>query len=219
VGGGFFVQAFIEQREGERERELRVGARHLGGKGVEQRADRGHGAAEDELELVVGEQSGGVEPVAAGLGVADRLHDVPVLLVPACRGHVEAADERRVEAPQLQAQKIAEQRVVAEPRAPDVERGHEHVGALELVQDALGARTARQRVGQWAADALEYRRAQQQVAHLGRLPLEHLGQQIARDRALGTAELADEGLRVGMTGQRARREPQPCRPALGSLVQ
>jgi hypothetical protein len=219
VRGGFLAQALVEPRQGERQGELRIGGGHIGGEGVKQRAHRGRLAVEDQLELVVGEQAGGVGPVVGGLGVADRLDDVPVLLVPASGGCVERADERRVDAPQLQAQQIGEQRVVAKPRTPHIERGHEHVGAFELVQDPLRPRAAGQRVGQWAADALEHRRAQQQVAHLGGLPLEHLGHEIAGDRALGAAELAHERFRIGMPGERARRQPQPRRPALGALVQ
>jgi hypothetical protein len=74
--------------------------------------------------------------------------------------------------------------VVAEPSAPGVERGHECVLVFEPLQDRLGAGATGERIGEWSADAFEDRRAQQQVAHLRRLALEHFCDQVARDRAL-----------------------------------
>ena len=62
-----------------------------GREGAEQVADRRHAAVEDQRELVVGEQARRVRPVAGGLGVADRLHDVAVLLVPLTGDAVEGS--------------------------------------------------------------------------------------------------------------------------------
>jgi hypothetical protein len=51
------------------------------------------------------------------------------------------------------------------------------------------------------------------------LALEHFGDQVLRDRALAAGELRDEPLRVGMTGQGDRREPETRSPAFCPLVQ
>ena len=63
------------------------------------------------------------------------------------------------------------------------------------------------------------RGAQQQILDVGRLAVQHLGEQVLRDRALAAGELGDEPLRVGVTGQGDRREPQARGPPLGPLVQ
>jgi hypothetical protein len=58
-----------------------------------------------------------------------------------------------------------------------------------------------------------------QPPHSLALPLEHLGQQVLRHRPFGAGELGREPLRVRVGGGRKRSQPQPCRPALGPLVQ
>ena len=44
---------------------------------------------------------------------------------------------RGIGATQLESEKVGEQMVVAKPRAPDIERAHERVCLLELLQDPL----------------------------------------------------------------------------------
>ena len=55
--------------------------------------------------------------------------------------------------------------------------------------------------------------------HLRRLALQHLRHQVAGHRALAAGELPHEALRVGMPGERDRRQPQAGGPSLGALVQ
>ena len=83
-------------------------------------------------------------------------------------GTVQRRDLVRGSSSQLEPQQIGEEMVVAEPRSPHVERHDERVGLLEPLQDPLGARAAGENVGERAAHPLQDRRAQQQVAHLGR---------------------------------------------------
>ena len=109
--------------------------------------------------------------------------------------------------------------VVAEPGAPGVQRFDERVRVLELQQDPFRARAAGQQIGQLAVDPVEQGGAQQQILDVGRLAVEHLGDQILGDRAVAAGELRDEPLRVGVTGQGERREPQARGPSLGPLVQ
>ena len=63
------------------------------------------------------------------------------------------------------------------------------------------------------------RGAQEQILDVGRLAVQHLGEQVLGDRAVAAGELRDEPLRVGVTGQGDRREPQARGPPLGPLVQ
>ena len=48
---------------------------------------------------------------------------------------------------------------------------------------------------------------------------EHLGHQVLGDGPVAAGELRDELLRIGVTGQGDRREPQAGRPSFGPLVQ
>ena len=49
--------------------------------------------------------------------------------------------------------------------------------------------------------------------------LQDLSQQVLGDRALTATELGRETFRIGVPGQRQRRQPQPRRPALGPVIQ
>jgi hypothetical protein len=86
--------------------------------------------------------------------------------------------------------------VITEPRAPDVDARHEGAAVVELLQDPHGSRCAGQGIRERPADALEHGGAEQQLAHLGPLAVQDLRQQIRRDGALGTRELAREALGI-----------------------
>ena len=79
-------------------------------------------------------------------------------------------------------------------------RGHERAGVVELLQDPHGSRAAGQRIGERPADALEHGGAQQQLAHLGRLAVQDLGQQISPRRCA----------RCPRTRARSARDPSAC---------
>ena len=125
----------------------------------------------------------------------------------------------RAAPPQFQLQQIGEQLMVAEPGPPRVQRDDERARLLELLQDPLAARVPGQQVGQLAIDPFQYRGPQQHPPGLFALPIQHLGQQVLGDRALAAAELGRETFRIGMPGQRQRRQPQPRRPAFGPVIQ
>ena len=130
------------------------------------------------------------------------------------RGHL-----TRLGAAQLQLQQVGEQLVVAEPGPRRVQRHHERVGLLQILQHPLPAAAPGQQVGQLAVDPLQHAGPQQQPPDLLALPVQHLGQQVLRHRPLAAGELRREPLRIGVPGQRQRRQPQPRRPALGPLHQ
>ena len=100
-----------------------------------------------------------------------------------------------------------------------VERADEGVLVLQALEHRLGAHAAGERVREWTADALQKRGPQEQVAHLRRLTLEDLGEQVTRNGALAAGELRHEPLWVGVCGQRDRRQPQARRPSLRAFVQ
>jgi hypothetical protein len=74
-------------------------------------------------------------------------------------------------------------------------------------------------VRQRAAHPFEQRRPQQQLAHVGRLALEHLGHEVGGDGPLAARELAHEAVRLGASGEREGGQPQPGGPALGPVAE
>jgi hypothetical protein len=168
---------------------------------------------------VVGQQPGGQPPVTGGLGVPDRLHRVAVARQPPCRQLVQRGDLLWLSAAQFQLQQVGEQVMVAEPGPRRVQRHHKRVGLLQVLQHPFPTAGPGQQISQLAVDAIQPARAQQQPPHLAGLPLQHLGQQVFRHGPFGPGELRCEPLRIRMTGQRQRRQPQPRRPAFRPLVQ
>ncbi len=120
---------------------------------------------------------------------------------------------------QLQLQQVREQPVVAEPRPRHVQRHHERIRLLQLLQDPLAALVSGQQIGELAIDLFQDRGSQQQPPHLLALPLQDLGQQVVRYRPLAARKLSREPDRVRVPGQRQRRQPQPRRPPLRPLIQ
>ena len=168
---------------------------------------------------MVGEQPGRIGPVARRLGVPDGVDHLALPDEPSGGPPVQRRYFFGQRPAQLQPQQIREQVVVAEPGPLGVERYDERVRVLEVQQDPFRARAAGQQVGQLAVDPVEQGGAQQQILDVGGLAVQHLGEQVLGDRAVAAGELRDEPLRVGVTGQGDRREPQARGPPFGPLVQ
>ncbi len=173
---------------------------------------------EIETEPAVGDKAGGQGPVARCLGVADRLDGVLVLGVPAGGRGVQRRDLARCGAPEFQLQQVGEQAVVPEPGPRSVHRCHERVRLFQLVQDLLPAAAPGQGIGERAVDPIQHAGPQQEPPHFRVLTRQHLRKQVLRDRPLGARELFRESFRIGVPGQRQRRQPQPGRPAFGPLI-
>ena len=91
-------------------------------------------AVERQAERVIGEQARGSRPVFGGLGVADGLGRQGLLGEPAGGPAVQIRDLGRRGAAQLDAQQIAEEVVVAEPRPFGVQRDDKCVCVLERLE-------------------------------------------------------------------------------------
>ena len=115
--------------------------------------------------------------------------------------------------PQLRAQNLREQRVVAEPGAAGVERVHEAIDPLELAQECSPAGTPA-RAREFAVEPVDDRGAQQELQRLLVVAADDLGHQVVADRAVVTRKGCDEPARVGMIPKRELREPEPGGPAL-----
>ena len=158
-------------------------------------------------------------PVPRRLRMPDRLHRESVVRQPPRGRPVQPGNLTRRGTPQLQPQKVSEQPVVAEPRPRRVQRHHERVGLLQLLQHPLPAAPPGQQVRQLPVDPVQHAGHQQQPPHPLALPLQHLGHQVFGHRPLTAGKLRREPPRILAPGQRQRRQPQPRRPPLGPPVQ
>jgi hypothetical protein len=120
---------------------------------------------------------------------------------------------------QLQPQQIREQVMVAEPGPLGDQRDHERVRLFKVQQHPFRPRASGQQISQLAVDPVEQAGAQQQVLDTVRLAVQHLAEQVLRDRAVAAGELRGETLQVRVTGQRQRRQPQPRGPPFRPLPQ
>ena len=102
---------------------------------------------------------------------------------------------------QLKPEQVSEEVVIPEPGSGRIERYDKSVGVFEVEQDRFGARVAGQQVRQLAVDAVEQGGAQQQLLYLGRLALQHLGQQVLGNCPAAAGELRDKPLGVRAAGQ------------------
>ena len=193
---------------------LRKGIRRVAANGL-----RGMGAKNATDDDIPAHGMDWIAFLLAFRGVVLEGLEVAIIVATFGAARVQPGHLTRGGAPQLQLQQPGEQPVVAEPRPRRVQRHHERVRGLQVLQDPLAARIPRQRVGQLAADPLHQAGPQQQPPHLLALLLQHLGQQVLGHGPLAAGELGREPLRIAVPGQRQRRQPQPRRPPLSPLIQ
>ena len=198
------------------QRQLGVEAGRLRRDAVQQLPQAGVLAAEQAASPVLGQQVGGALPVLHGHRLADGLGREPVRAVPVGGLAPQLGDLPRRLAPELVAQQLGEERVVAVLLAPVAERHHEDVGPLQPGQGPLAVVAAGEGVGQLAAELVHDRGPDQEVAQLGRQAVQDLGDQVAGQAAVVAGQLEHEPAWVGVAQHRHRGQAQPGRPALGA---
>jgi Catalase len=119
--------------------EFSVGRDHVGRESGQQRVGGGSLPVQFQTDPVVRQQPSRRVPVTRGLGVADRLHRIPMAGEPAGGGGVQPGELFRCGASQLQLQQVGEHLVVAEPGPPRVQRDDERARLLQILQDPFGA--------------------------------------------------------------------------------
>ena len=121
---------------------------------------------------------------------------------------------------------VGEQVVVAVPPALVVERDDEQVLALEGLQHRLTVGATGQGVAEVAGQLVEHGRVEQERAHVVRLPVQNLLDEVVQDEPVasgeGLNELSDVSRSVGGAGMGPRRQRgqlQPSRPPLGARLE
>ena len=205
-----------EHRRGKRPgcRQRRVLEQQLGGKPAHPAKKLPDPPAPDELAVVLDEQLGHRLGVPRGGGVLDRVLDEPVRTAPGRRA---ATQHRRLLAPELQLQKLAEQMVIAVPLPARVQGDQEHVRARELREHRGRVLAAEDRVAQLGREPSQHRGAQQKVPGLGRERRQNLIRQVVRDVPSAADERPHPLIGVLEVTQPQRRQVQPRRPSLRTL--
>ena len=154
--------------------------------------------------------------VAAGERVPDGVGQQAVLGVPvgwprACSSPTRSA----CSGGQPGAQRVGEEVVVAVPPALVVERDDEQVLALEGLEHRLTVGAAGQRVAEAAGQLVEHGGVEQERAHLVRLAVQHLLDEVVEDEPVAAGEGLDEPGDVAGRGRRAVRADSAasCSPA------
>ena len=145
----------------------------------------------------------------------DRFWAVGVLLVPLARAAMQVRHLLGLLVRQVGAQHIAKEVVIAVPLAAVVERHEEQVGPVERFERGLASVLLGDGIAQRTRQTVQNRGVQQEFAHVVRLPLEHLLDQVVHDVAVVTCESFDEVRDVVATLHRERRQLECRDPAFG----
>ena len=163
------------------------------------------------------DQPGGPGGVPGSQRVAHCVVGQPVLLAPGRRGPVQRRDPAGLLLLlQPGAQQVGEQVVVAPPAAHLIQRHQEQVRPLHPLQHHLATGTASDRITQPAAEALQHRGLQQELAHLVGLAIQHLVGQVVQDVAVAAAEGRHKPGGIRLSLQRQGGQLQAGRPAFGA---
>ena len=157
--------------------------------------------------------------IASGLRVRERHLRLSVRLGPVRGAEMQRVGRTGLAARELGSQQLAEQPVVPVPLVSIVERDEQQVRVFERLQHLGRSRRVEQGIAQRPAQAVDDRRARQELHLVRREAREHFGTQIVRHQAIVTRERETRGRFDAARVQRERAEVQPDRPALGALDQ
>ena len=155
-------------------------------------AGLGQGAL-DEVRRVLG--------VVAGDRMCDRVIGAAVFGVPPSRCAVQTLHTVGLLAGEPSPQRVGEEVVVAVPPPLLIEGNNEQVGALEDPEHVVSVVPAGQRVAQQAGQLAEDRRVEQEGAHLWRLAVQDLLDEIVEDEAMASGERLDDLADVAAVAQ------------------
>ena len=219
VGLGQRLLAEGEHRGPEGQRQLGAGIDALTRHGLQNRPQRSHLAVDHEVDPVVDDELRAQVPHLSHGHVTQCRRAIAMRSEPDRGTPVQLLERRAELRAQLCPQQLREERVVAVPVPVVVERRQQRAAMLEAGEHSLTVGAAGQRIGELTAHRVDDRRAQEEVAQVGRLAGQHLAEQVVAHRGIGAREVLDESLWLGMGADRHGRQAQPRRPAFGAPPQ
>ena len=168
----------------------------------------------------------GLRRVSGGDGVRDGIGQHAGLGVPARGRPVQVASPVGVVGGEPRAQRVGEQVVVAVPPPMVVKRDDEQVLALQGLEHPLTVGPAGQVIAETSGQLVEHGGVEEECAHVVRLPVQDLLDEVVKDEPVapgeGVDETADVAWCVGVAGVGAGRqcsELQPGSPALSARLE
>jgi hypothetical protein len=158
-----------------------------------------------------------VPRILAAEGVPQRFPGHVARGEPAGGPAMQVRDTVRAAPVQLPAQHLPEKAEEAVRRRLRLPRDQESIRALEVGQRLFSVITPGQRVDEPTTQAIRNRGAQQRFLDLGRLPDQHLVEQVVGDRRFLSPDLVDRLDGEGPRAHPAGGEAQGRRPALGPV--
>ncbi|CRQ88701.1 hypothetical protein PAERUG_E16_London_17_VIM_2_04_14_03229 [Pseudomonas aeruginosa] len=146
-----------------------------------------------------------------------RLVEQAMAAEPAAGAQVQGAGGRTEVGQGTRQQQVGEQVVVAEPLAVFVQRHEEDLVLLQVVEDRRAVAGLAHGIAELGAEALEARGLGEERLDLGRLPLDHLLQQVVADQFVGAVYPGADLLL--WIAARQQPEAQPGDPAFAALEQ
>ena len=141
------------------------------------------------------------------------------LAVPGARPPVQHLNMLGLGEPELVAQELAKEMVVAVPLALRVEGDKEEVRALELAQHEHRAGSVGDGVAEGGREPLEHGSMEQETPHLLGEAGQDLRAQVVDDMAVVAGKRLDELVRVCLAPDAERRKVETGRPSLRELAQ
>ena len=175
------------------------------------------------LVVALRDAAGGLGPQQAGCRidvarcdrVANRFVSVAASPVPRGRAPVQLGLQRGLRAPQLRAQQLAEQTVVAIGLAASVQAHQHRVRAREIRQRRPGDLTVQHGVAGRLRQGVQHRGAHEERGLGGAQRREQLVAQIVRDEPVVPGEALHGGVNIGLGPYRQGGEVEAGGPALG----
>ena len=156
--------------------------------------------------------------VPASLRMLQRRQDVTVLVQPRCRPRVQVVEVPTF-ASQPLGQELGEQPVISEPFPVLVDRMHEQVPPFELLEHLPALRLAIEAGAEVPVDALEDRRAQQELLLVAVELTEYLFEEVPGEIGAAAGQFADRRFEVVALVETASHHLQRGRPPLGATDQ
>ena len=172
----------------------------------------------ETVERAAPEQPARTGEVRGVDGVLQRAVGIALLGKPGAGAPVQPGVAPRLEAAQLRAQHVGEERVVAVRGPVPVEDRDRHIGVRQRLELRRGVGAAEHGVAERRREPVEDRGSHEELQPLRRQAREHLLPHVLGHVAVVAGEAGRPGLAT-LIGERQRRQVEPGGPALGPAQQ
>src|SRR6266508_5797611 len=171
-------------------------AHHILGKCCEPPPERLALTSTEDLLTVLLNQPSCPHGFACCQGMAHRITDQSILLVPGSGLSMQFRHPLGIDGLQAGEEQIGKEMMVAIPVALLIERDQEQVGSFQVFQHLLSIVAIGERITQWATELLKNRGLEEESSHIVGLSLKYLLSQVIENVAMATPELLNKPCRI-----------------------